>query len=45
MSGENSHAHKLVGDSGMDSIVHVPVGVTVYSQGGMKIGILQFKKS
>ena len=41
MSGENSHTHKLVGDSGTDCIVHVPVGVTVYSTGGTKIGMLQ----
>jgi GTPase involved in cell partitioning and DNA repair len=45
LSGENSHAHKLVGDPGPDCIVHVPVGVTVYSQGGTKIGILQSTKS
>ena len=38
--GENSHVHKLVGDPAADYKISVPVGVTVYSQTGVKLGEL-----
>ena len=37
--GENSHIHRLVGESGADLVIPVPVGITVYSQTGVKLGI------
>ena len=36
--GENSHIHRLVGDPGADVILPVPVGISVYTQSGAKIG-------
>jgi len=36
--GENSHVHRLVGEAGADLVIPVPVGVTVYSQTGVKLG-------
>jgi len=36
--GENSHIHRLAGESGADLVIPVPVGITVYSQTGVKIG-------
>lgn len=38
--GENSHVHRLVGEPGSDFVLPVPVGVTVYTQTGVKIGIV-----
>jgi len=38
--GENSHIHRLAGESGADLVIPVPVGITVYSQTGVKIGEL-----
>lgn len=36
--GENSHAHRLVGESGTDVILNVPTGISVYTQTGVKLG-------
>lgn len=38
--GENSHPHRLVGESGADFVIPVPTGVTILAQGGTKLGML-----
>lgn len=37
--GENSHAHKLVGEPGTDFVLPVPTGISVYTQSGVKLGM------
>ena len=37
--GENSHAHKLVGQAGTDFVLPVPTGISVYTQTGVMLGI------
>lgn len=36
--GENSHAHRMVGEPGSDVILPVPTGISVYTQTGVKLG-------
>ena len=37
--GENSHAHKLVGQAGTEFVLPVPTGISVYTQTGVMLGI------
>ena len=37
--GQNSHAHRLVGEQGNDFRVPIPVGISIYTQDGVKLGI------
>lgn len=43
--GENSHVHRLVGEPGADFVLPVPVGISVYTQSGVKIGRIVLRYS